>query len=407
MARRVFLHIGTPKSATTYIQDSLWPNRHELRALGIQVPLAHQGSHWRVGIHARTLGIDGGRTFPVEFKRFLDRVNEWEGDIVLSTEILCAINPKQVKLFVESIPCDEVHVIITARDFVRQVTAEWQQHVKGGVSRSLEEFIADIRKRDSSLWFWKVQDLDAITRRWASVIPVERIHLVTVPKTSADPELVWKRFCGVLGVDPARVPPRNGQSNVSLGFPQTESLRLLNRWRIENGMAPGDAESKLYRSVKFFAPLRESKGPKIQIPVEDQEWAKSIGEEMVGNIQSRGVNIVGSVEDLDSFVLPASANTPLSLDGFVEIITPILHDSLLRLERANEKNRTWKTELDLTREKMELKIDNHVVEIARQKEVISGLRDELERRSTIRGGLSTIKGGIKRRLKGLFRRSAA
>ena len=407
MARRVFLHIGTPKSATTYIQDSLWPNRHELRALGVQVPLAHQSSHWRVGIHARTLGVDGGRSFPVEYKRFLDRVTEWDGDIVLSTEILCAINPKQVKLFVDSITCDEVHVIITARDFVRQVTAEWQQHVKGGVSRTLEEFIADIKKREEGLWFWKVQDLDAITRRWSSVIPAERIHLVTVPKNSEDPELVWKRFCAVLGIDPVRVPPRNGQSNVSLGFPQTEALRLLNRWRIENGMAPGDAESKLYRSVKFFAPLRESKGPKIQIPIADQEWAKSVGEEMVGNLKSRGVNIVGSVADLDSIVVPATPNTPLELAGFVDIVTPILHDNLLRLERANEKNRTAKVELDLTREKMELKISNHLAEIARQKEVISGLKFEIERRSTIRGGVTTVKSGIGRRLRRLFRRSAA
>lgn len=406
MARLVFLHVGTPKSATTYIQDSLWSNRKELRALGLQMPLAHQLAHWRVGMHARSLGVDGGREFPVEFGRFLSRTEEWDGDILLTTEILCALGPKQTKLFVDLIKADEVHVIITARDFVRQVTAEWQQHIRGGSIRPLEDFVSDIKKRDPNLWFWRVQDIDAIAARWAEAVPAHRIHLVTVPKTSDDPELVWKRFCSVVGVDPNRVPPRVDQSNVSLGYLQAESLRRIALWRIKNGVTHNGDRPALYHSAKFLAPLRELRGSKIQIPLVDQEWAKSVGEEMSAGIKSRGVSVVGSMDDLQSSVAPSQQNPELTLDSFVDIVSPLLHETLLRLERAENKVKSSKVEWDLTKANLDLKAEMHLKEISRRDELIAELRHEIESRSTIRGGLSTVKRGIGRRLRGLFRRSA-
>ena len=35
MARRTFVHIGTPKSGTTYLQSLWWHNREDLAARGL------------------------------------------------------------------------------------------------------------------------------------------------------------------------------------------------------------------------------------------------------------------------------------------------------------------------------------------------------------------------------------
>ncbi len=49
-------------------------------------------------------------------------------------------------------------MVITARDLVRQITAEWQEHVKHRSSTSFEEFVHDLRAdTDRDSWFWQVQ----------------------------------------------------------------------------------------------------------------------------------------------------------------------------------------------------------------------------------------------------------
>ena len=38
MARRVFLHVGTAKSGTSFLQDLWWRHRDELRGRGLLLP---------------------------------------------------------------------------------------------------------------------------------------------------------------------------------------------------------------------------------------------------------------------------------------------------------------------------------------------------------------------------------
>ena len=38
MAERVYLHVGLPKTATTYLQTILWANREVLEEQGVRLP---------------------------------------------------------------------------------------------------------------------------------------------------------------------------------------------------------------------------------------------------------------------------------------------------------------------------------------------------------------------------------
>lgn len=38
MARTVFIHVGAPKTGTTYLQDTLWANRETLSNDGVLIP---------------------------------------------------------------------------------------------------------------------------------------------------------------------------------------------------------------------------------------------------------------------------------------------------------------------------------------------------------------------------------
>ena len=46
MARRVFLHVGTAKSGTSYLQDLWWRHRDELRAQGLLLPGRGRRDHF-------------------------------------------------------------------------------------------------------------------------------------------------------------------------------------------------------------------------------------------------------------------------------------------------------------------------------------------------------------------------
>ncbi len=58
MADRVFLHIGVPKSGTTYLQAGLWQNREPLRDQGLLFPGRGPFDHNRASIALhRTAGF--------------------------------------------------------------------------------------------------------------------------------------------------------------------------------------------------------------------------------------------------------------------------------------------------------------------------------------------------------------
>ena len=45
MAKRVFLHLGLPKTGTSYLQTILWSHRAELRGAGLLVPGRERRDH--------------------------------------------------------------------------------------------------------------------------------------------------------------------------------------------------------------------------------------------------------------------------------------------------------------------------------------------------------------------------
>ena len=58
MAERVYLHVGLPKTATTYLQTILWANRDVLEEQGVRLPGHSRRAHlWasRVSVSIRPL----------------------------------------------------------------------------------------------------------------------------------------------------------------------------------------------------------------------------------------------------------------------------------------------------------------------------------------------------------------
>ena len=89
--RRVFFHVGAPKTGTTYLQDLLFRHRHALEAAGVLYPARRRGDHFRAMLDLRDIPWGGGYRDPAvpgSWDRLAARVRSWPGTVVISQEIL-------------------------------------------------------------------------------------------------------------------------------------------------------------------------------------------------------------------------------------------------------------------------------------------------------------------------------
>ena len=205
MSRRVYLHVGTPKSGTSYLQDKLALNRGRLEQQGIDYIHTRTGTHFEAALDL----IDD--TWAGEEKAAR---GQWDAlalearkarrDVLVSHEILAAAEPARVARAMASFPDREVHLVLTARDLGRQIPAEWQERVKHRGRRDYREFLRALQKNytrtDWLMWFWRVQHLPRILATWGADLPPERVHLVTVPPSGGPTDLLWRRFAQVVGI---------------------------------------------------------------------------------------------------------------------------------------------------------------------------------------------------------------
>jgi len=223
VAQRVHLHVGTPKSGTTYLQDTLWQNRASLAERGLLFPGRRPFDHNRASGDVRRGRHLGGTDKPAAWNRLRRAVARHEGTAVLSNEWYVAASAPQARAAVEQLGGDIVDVVITTRTLVRLVPAAWQESLKVGRGTSLGDFV-DLLDAPSTKWRWGVLDPALVAHQWAEVVGPERVHVVTMPEQTDDRDLLWTRFATTLGLTdvPVDRPPRRVNESLSV-----EATRLL------------------------------------------------------------------------------------------------------------------------------------------------------------------------------------
>ncbi|MDP9443200.1 MAG: hypothetical protein M3P83_02130 [Actinomycetota bacterium] len=299
MARRVFLHVGTPKSGTSFLQAVAHGNAAALRAQGLLVPFDHE-RHYEATLAIRDVVAAAGRKEQAArgWRLLRETVGKWDADALITHELLAAADTDQAGGAVAALAPAEVHVVITARDLLRQVPAEWQEHVKHGSTLDLVGFVEQvIRHGPAATWFWKVQHVGDLARRWARHVPAEQMHLVTVPPAGAPPDVLWRRFATVLGVDPGCCSIDVVRANESLGAAQVEFLRLVNLDRQRFFTPAGQHrwfKDRLAQQVLSQQPEQRRFG----IGAAAAGWAAERSREMARELQDAGYRVVGSLDDL-------------------------------------------------------------------------------------------------------------
>jgi hypothetical protein len=310
MAKRVFLHVGTPKSGTTYLQAVLWQNVEALKRDGLLLPArftahyaAAKGVTTRTGLK-RELDIDVERAWA----RLARQSRRWDHDALISHELFAPATHEQARDAKRRLGKAEVHLIVTARALHRQLAASWQEQVKSGMSLPFEMFLNRVRDREArGEWFWDVQDVVDIIDRWGGRARPAQVHVVTVPVGSDDPGLLWSRYASVLGLDPSAYDSEVPRKNVSLGVVETELLRRVHA--VRDGRFTDSQRHYWTRRILAGDLLGQRRGAPIELPGDVRPWLDERTHQIVTAIRERGYDVTGDLDELGWGEPPANARS--------------------------------------------------------------------------------------------------
>ncbi|MGH3356702.1 MAG: hypothetical protein ACRDOJ_12455, partial [Nocardioidaceae bacterium] len=145
--------------------------------------------------------------------------------------------------------------------------------------------------------FWMHEDVTAVLRSWSSAVPVERIHVVTVPPAGSPPDLLLERFGSIAGFGAGDVPRQGVWTNENVGAVGTELLRRLNERlgdRLHGIEHERGVKIPLARALAGVPTRRE-----IAVPSEHRDWAAKTAATFVEEIRSGGYDVVGDLGDLE------------------------------------------------------------------------------------------------------------
>ncbi len=300
MAGKVFFHIGAPKTGTTYLQDILWANRKRLAQQGILVP-----GDTRMDAFFATLSVreapDLASRPPAErtaWNRIVRAVRAWDGTAVISHEFFGAATREQARAAIAALQPAEVHLVFTARDYVAQLPALWQESIKMRATRGFTQFTKAALDDDlDEIWGWKTTDLAAILDRWSDDVPADRVHVVTVPQRGGPPTLLWERFSGLLGIPSGSCELAASRANESLGVVQVRLLEAV-KTRLPAELTPLPERYRWIRAFFAHQILASQKGERFGLRPDEAARLRERAVRAVRQVEQAGYDVVGDLGDL-------------------------------------------------------------------------------------------------------------
>ena len=336
---RVYLHIGAPKTGTTYLQEVLFGNRARLAEHGVLYPGDTRTAHYAAALDLRRLSFGGYDDPDAEgaWEAVAAAARTWRGKaVVISHELLAATDAATIPRALASLGDHEAHLVMTVRDLGRQVPAVWQEMVKNRQTVDFSTYLRQVtrRRRRAARVFWRQQDVVAVLGHWGDFVPPERVHLVTVPPAGSSPTLLWERLCQVVGIAPDGYDTAVPRTNASLGLAEAELVRRINVALDQRLAWPDYAPTvKFWFAEQLLSRRRDS--TRAQVPDALRPWFDAASAEMVAVIRERGYDLVGDLDDLRPVYGPAGARAVPEPEEVVDAATHALAEMLA--ERAEDR----------------------------------------------------------------------
>lgn len=307
----VFVHIGAMKTGTTYLQQLMAANQEALADAGFcfpgedwgdQVRAAHDalGHHRDRAMRARAAGA---------WDRLATQMLAYDGVAsVFSVEFLSFAGRRGVQRVVSRLAGAEVHVVLTVRDTAGVLPGLWQTHCANGGTVSWPAFADSVRRAaaappvapllgQGARLFRRALDVPRMLEHWGAVVPPERLHVVTVPPAGSPRDLLWERFAGVIGVDPAVASAPARTHNPSLGYASADLMRRINAELGRLPRADYNPTLKHHLAEKVLA-ARASDEARARLDASGTDLALRWNRRIRAALEASGAHVVGDLADL-------------------------------------------------------------------------------------------------------------
>jgi hypothetical protein len=336
--QRVFLHLGPPKTGTTYLQSLLDANERSFRDQGILIAGTQAEHHEAANELLATTSARGVQVPEGALARLRRKVTAHRGDVVFSCERYSMLKTTHARTLRDAFADREMHAVFTVRDPVAVLPSRWQEKIKNGGTVGWAEFCA--RVAGERRFLRSMVRARGPLNTWSEVLPAERIHIVTVPAPGASRTLLLERFCEVLGVDlDALATLEASRANRSMDLVGTELLRRLNA-NPSCRLGPHTQHSEV---KTFLADQVLPDRPRVLKPVLTVgafEAARAESEELVTQIRRGGYPVVGDLADVGSTKTPSPEDHVGHVDA--EHLVEAAVESLAALS-----NRSYDRSLDI------------------------------------------------------------
>lgn len=331
MAKRIFIHLGLPKTATTYLQTIAWSSRDQLRLDGVLLPGEERRDHlWA----SRVVRDDPNLARQPEahrtsWQRLVAELRDWEGTGLISHEFFAAASRTQAAAMMAELAPAEIHLVATAREPLGLFTASWQESLKNRRTTPMADYAREESTSPHAIWNWRTLDLRLVLRRWALELPPEHVHVLPVD-TKAAREDIWLRFADLLGLSAEAYDLDQSFPNESMGVVEAETLRRVNQHL-------GDFERAFDRGVFIRTFLADERlvpraGEKFWPEADQVEDARRRGRQAVRFVGKRGFDVRGDLatllvpDELPERRRPSSVTDSEVAQVAVELVAQLLGD---------------------------------------------------------------------------------
>jgi hypothetical protein len=298
MADRVYLHLGLPKTATTYLQTIMWSDRERMRADGVLLPGDERRDHlWSSRI---VRGAGRQESWPEKqrtaWQRLRDEIADWPGHAVISHEFFAAASAEQAQQAIAELAPAEVHLVVTAREPLGLFVASWQEALKNRDRRQLPDYPGPVSDSPHAIWNWRTLDLRLVLERWAAGLPAGQVHVLPLPGRDAPRDLIWKRFAALVGLDPDAYDTGQAFPNTSMGVAEAETLRRVNEHLADRNLITTAVErGTMIRTYLADERLVPRNGERFWPTAEQIEDCRRRGAETIAHVEAQGYDVIGEL----------------------------------------------------------------------------------------------------------------
>ncbi len=344
MARRVFVHIGLPKTATTYLQTIAWASRDQLLRDGMLLPGLGRFDHlWSSRIVRDDPRLpQASPEHRSAWDRLRDEIAAYDGDALITHEFFAAASADQAVRMVEQLAPGEVHVVVTARDALGLFNTSWQESLKNRGTDRMEDYSREVSEDPRDVWNWRTLDLRLVLERWASAVPHERIHVLPLD-TSAARDEIWHRFAGLLGLSAEGYDLSQSFPNESMGVVEAEVLRRVNEHLVAaKSLRPARDRGMFIRTFLADERLVPRRGEKFWPRADRIEECRQRNAATLAHLRSHPIDVVGDLAlleipaDLPVRRTPDTVSDAEVADVATALVAQLLGDVRdLRVERSD------------------------------------------------------------------------